>query len=451
MKTLVKYLGVAVLVGMAVFLMLYRLDNTRLAPWDEAWYGTISKNIYKTGNIFELTFNGKHFWDHPPLAFILTAVSFMILGVNEFSARLPEALAGIAGVYLIYLTGKRLTGDKNIGLIAGVVLLSCRWFLIRSRTANLEALLLLTQLGVFYFAVNARKQKDLLYLWSVFGLALMVKSVISLSLLPLVVWASWKVMKSTKKIDVTFLVPFALISLPWYLVNTATSGVSFLNRNIFEIAFRGNGGFRTGINELKRTLLYYRSSVHKWYWPSIIGSLWALLNITDEKARWLLSYLFLVSVPYFASPTTEIWHLLPMLPAVSLLIAYAVGSISKRLQPGIRGGFVIMSLIGAVVVAAISVRSYWPSLYHEKSEAFEAKLAIASKKYPYPLYLQDTTYVPTVVFYADRNVSLIWDDKNLANTLPRPFQIITREHMLLDAKDFKVADKAGDTVLAIFE
>ena len=451
MKFIHRHLGLILLVGISIFLMLYRLDNTQLAPWDEAWYATIARNIFRSGDIFNLSYNGKVFWDHPPLAFALMSLSYALFGVSELTSRLPEAVAGVLAVALTYLTAKKMSGDKRIGTIAGLILLSSRWFLMRSRTANLEALLLLSQLGIFYFSVTAKKYRDLTPLWVVFGLSLMIKSVISITLFPLVAVATLLVIRKEKKIKLGFVIPFAILAFPWYLVNYLHYGWPFLQRNIFETALRSKGGFKTGVKELTQTLLYYRSSVHKWYWPSIFSSLWGIIRIGDVNYRWLLMYLAVTTIPYFASPRTEIWHLLPMLPAAALLSGYSIKSISEIVPIKIREWFLWSSLVFVIAISGSSLKSYWPSLYHDYSGAFEAQLALSSKGYSYPLYLQDTTYVPTVVFYADAPVNLIWDDKNLVNTLKRPFQIITREHMLLDAKDFMVADKAGDTVLAIFE
>ena len=451
MKLTSRHFPLIILMGITLFLLFFRLDNSRLAPWDEAWYATLARNIYKSGDIFNLSFNGKPFWDHPPLAFILMSISYAFLGINEFAARFPMALAGTVSVGLIYLTTEKLTGGKRFGLIAGLVLLSSRWFLLRARTANLEALLLLTQLGVFYFSIFAKKHKDLYPLWLVFGLSLLVKSVISVTLLPLVAIATYLVLKNEGRIRLNFLAPLLLVVSPWYLINGLKHGWPFFERNIFEIAFRGKGGFDTGIIELSKTLLYFRSSVHKWYWPSILSSVWGVFRIKDVNFRWLLLYLAITTIPYFASPTTEIWHLLPMLPAVALMIGYATKSVSNLVPKLMRDVFIWSSLVAVGIIAALSIKSYWPSLYYDWHEAFEAQLAISSKQYPYPLYLQDTTYVPTVVFYSEKPVSLIWDDKKLVDKIQRPFQIITREHMLLDAKDFTVVDKAGDTVLATFE
>lgn len=53
---------------------------------------------------------------HPPLYYLSLNTLFQILPYNDFTGRLISALAGIAGVFLIYLLGKALK-DKRTGIV----------------------------------------------------------------------------------------------------------------------------------------------------------------------------------------------------------------------------------------------------------------------------------------------------------------------------------------------
>ena len=46
-------------------LFFYKLGQSSLVSFDEAWYASISRNILQTGDLFNLTFNGKAYYDHP--------------------------------------------------------------------------------------------------------------------------------------------------------------------------------------------------------------------------------------------------------------------------------------------------------------------------------------------------------------------------------------------------
>src|SRR3989337_2128571 len=84
------------------FIFFYRLDYNTLESWDEAWYASIAREMVKTGNFIQMVWNGKPYYDHPPLGFWLMAISYKLFGVNEFATRFPSAILGLFSIYLVY-------------------------------------------------------------------------------------------------------------------------------------------------------------------------------------------------------------------------------------------------------------------------------------------------------------------------------------------------------------
>src|SRR5690242_12398454 len=84
------------------FFFFYRLDYNTLASWDEAWYGSIAREIVRTGDFIKMMWNGQPYFDHPPMGFWLMSISYKIFGINEFSTRFPSAVLGLGAVVLIY-------------------------------------------------------------------------------------------------------------------------------------------------------------------------------------------------------------------------------------------------------------------------------------------------------------------------------------------------------------
>lgn len=72
-----------------------------------------------TGEYFRIKLNFLPFWEKPPLFFWLQSLSMAAFGVNEFSARLPNALIGIATLLILFNIGKRLK-DARFGFIWAV-------------------------------------------------------------------------------------------------------------------------------------------------------------------------------------------------------------------------------------------------------------------------------------------------------------------------------------------
>ena len=69
---------------------------------------------------------------HPPVEIVLPIPFLLLLGVTEFTARLPFALAGIVSVYLIYRVSRRLF-SREIGILSATLLCFCGFHLMFSR------------------------------------------------------------------------------------------------------------------------------------------------------------------------------------------------------------------------------------------------------------------------------------------------------------------------------
>jgi 4-amino-4-deoxy-L-arabinose transferase-like glycosyltransferase len=170
MKT--KYLLLATII-IASILRLYRLGS--IPPHltsDEAALGYNAYSILKTGRdeygkFLPLVF--KSFGDYKPGLYVYTAIpSVLIFGLNEFSVRLPSAIAGVISVLLIHLIVQELFKTEKLGLISSFLFAISPWSLDFSRgawEANISLFLLLA--GLYFFLLSFRKEK-FLYIFSVF-------------------------------------------------------------------------------------------------------------------------------------------------------------------------------------------------------------------------------------------------------------------------------------------
>ena len=76
--------------------------------------------------------------DKPALLYWLQAAAYHAWGVNEFSARLPSALAVLAALLIVYELGRCQFGE-DVGLLAGVILASTPGQCGAARFANPDA------------------------------------------------------------------------------------------------------------------------------------------------------------------------------------------------------------------------------------------------------------------------------------------------------------------------
>src|ERR1044071_9079724 len=80
--------------------------------------------------------------DKPPAAMWVMGLSARIFGVNSWSILAPQALMGVASVYLLYASVKRWFG-QNAGLLAGAALALTPVAVLMFRYDNPDALLVL--------------------------------------------------------------------------------------------------------------------------------------------------------------------------------------------------------------------------------------------------------------------------------------------------------------------
>jgi 4-amino-4-deoxy-L-arabinose transferase-like glycosyltransferase len=103
-----------VIIG-ALFFIPY-LGNVHLFDWDEINFAESAREMIVTGDYLNVRIDYEPFHEKPPLFIWFQVFSMQTFGVNEFAARLPNALCGIITLLVIFSIGKKFFNDK-FGLI----------------------------------------------------------------------------------------------------------------------------------------------------------------------------------------------------------------------------------------------------------------------------------------------------------------------------------------------
>ncbi|MBX3101342.1 MAG: glycosyltransferase family 39 protein [Bacteroidetes bacterium] len=103
-----------VLLGALLFLPF--LGTAPLFDWDEINFAEAARELLLSGDWLRMQIDFKPFWEKPPLFIWLQALSMHLCGVNEYAARLPNALTGIATLVIIYNIGTLLF-SRRFGLL----------------------------------------------------------------------------------------------------------------------------------------------------------------------------------------------------------------------------------------------------------------------------------------------------------------------------------------------
>ncbi len=162
----------------------------------EGRYALCALEMVKSGNWMEPTITGVHHWTKPPLGYWAIAGGIKLAGVNEWGARLSNALALCLTALFVGLLAARMWNDRRTGVLAALVYATAIFPVATANTVNTDTLLCLWEtLALFCFwrgVVAARPESGRWWMtgmWAAFGLGFLTKGPpVLLPLLAVVAW-----------------------------------------------------------------------------------------------------------------------------------------------------------------------------------------------------------------------------------------------------------------------
>ena len=246
------YLLIALL-GLALFVP--GLGRAHLFDWDEINFAECAREMLASSNWLRVQIDYRPFWEKPPLFIWLQALSMAAFGVNEFAARLPNALVGVATLLALYHAGRRLL-DRRMGW-AWVGLYVASWlphFYFKSGIIDpLFNLLIFLALYQLYVSSFVRRRAMSAGLAGIFlGLAVLTKGPVALLIAGLVivafvVWNRGPGGIAWKHVALA-LVVCLLTASSWFLVELALHGPALVmdfivyQVRLFRTEDAGHGG-----------------------------------------------------------------------------------------------------------------------------------------------------------------------------------------------------------------
>ncbi|MET0268344.1 MAG: alpha/beta fold hydrolase [Duganella sp.] len=223
-------LGVALVARLASMALLPLMDTS------EPRYAETARIMAETGDWITPYFHyGVPFWGKPPLSFWSQALSFKLLGVNEFAVRLPSLLATLGILGLIFSAARALAGRAAAWLAVTIYATSALGFVAAGAVLTdpfLTFATTLTLVSALRLGVDPQPSRWWGYLlFAGLGLGLLAKGplMVALVVIPLGCWLYLAPPQRERRIPWLGGAALALaIGLPWYvLAELKTPG--FLN------------------------------------------------------------------------------------------------------------------------------------------------------------------------------------------------------------------------------
>lgn len=441
-----KYFFHLFLILISSFIFFYHLDYTTLVSFDEAWYGAIARNIVKNNEWLKLSFNGKPYYDHPPMGFWLMAISYKVIGVNEFSTRFPSALLGVFSSILILEIGRILLKNKLIGFTASLIMLTSVWYVLRVRSGNLDGFLVFfNALTVFLILKSKQNFKYFPLLGLSAAALLLTKTLIGLPVFILILFYLYKEIINFKKnwfILMLGIFLFALLFIPWYLVQMTTYP-NFFEFHFLKIGMR-NKSLQSFLNlYLEKPFFYLHMGVRKWYYPWLLSIFFILITKTlfKKEGFFLIFWNFLVLYPFLTSEKTELWHLIPTYLPMALIISYGffvfLNSLFTKIyllkQLRIKKLLSLFFITLFLLLSLIQFKNYYYEVFPQnKYIPDDVEISKRLNKYKKKIFLDDD-FFPVAVFYSDKEIIPLFtlaEDKNtlvkLFHSHEKNFIVVTR-------------------------
>lgn len=355
----------------ALLLFMPFLGAVPLFDWDEINFAECAREMMVTGDYMHVTIDYAPFYEKPPLFLWLQVASMHVFGVNEFAARLPNAVIGMITLVVLYGIGRRLHGIRVALLWCAAMagsLLPHFYF----RSGIIDPLFnLFIFLGVMGMqgAMRERGASDhglraAALAGVAAGLAVLTKGPVGWGLVGLTSGVVWLVQRKRialpwRQLTVMTVVAVAVTSV-WFGLDYVLYGPTFMLENLkyqMRLLTTGDAGH-------EQPWFYHPVVVFIGCFPASVLMFGGLRSRTEETdpqraMRLWMIVLLLVVLVVFSAVKTKIVHYssLTYLP-LTYLAAIGIDRVVRGARPWSRLATVLIVVMGTLLSAAIAVVPY---------------------------------------------------------------------------------------------
>ncbi|MDD2337629.1 MAG: glycosyltransferase family 39 protein [Geobacteraceae bacterium] len=339
---------VVVIAAVFGFFFMIFLGCLPLREPDEGRYAEIPREMLERGDVITPHLNHVKYFEKPPLHYWVNAMSLSVFGRNEFAARFPSALLGLGGVLLTYFFGRRIFGRRE-GLYSAMILGSSLGYLVLGRMNSIDMTLTFCMtacLGFFLLASRDDEQRKglfyhLFYLFA--ALTVLAKGLIGIVLpggivfMYLLFTKRWRLLREMRLVTGSFL--FFVVCAPWFVLvslkNPEFPRFFFIHEHFERFLTKVHHRYEPPWFFIPVILL----GLIPWtfFLPEALKNTW---KTRDHRKLYLALWVGVIFVFFSASSSKLIPYLLPVFPALALLLGAAISEAFDRDASSLRGYFI---------------------------------------------------------------------------------------------------------------
>ena len=336
-----KFNAISIL-SVALLLLGITIAGRHYIPPDETRYLSVAWDMWLHHDFLVPHLNHLPYSHKPPLLFWLINLGWLVFGVNDWWPRLIPFLFSLGSIFLVRKIADKLWPKNNeVGYIASLLLLASSVWTVYSSALMFDMMLtFFTCLGILGMVISLKEknQNGFIYLALAFAGGLLAKGpTILLQLSPLAATAPWWMKEKTivwkswyRSFALSFLVGAAIL-LCWAIPAGISGGAQY-QHDIFwgQTANRMVNSFAHN-----RPQWWYLEMAPLLIFPwFFVPSFWKLIfqkssRQMSEGLKFSLAWFFPVFIAFSLISGKQVHYLLPIYPALALMIASEFYRIKK--------------------------------------------------------------------------------------------------------------------------
>lgn len=325
--------------------------------------------------------------DKPPLGFWLQALSAKIFGFHGWALILPQVLASVGSVLILYHLVRRVFGAHS-GLIASLILAVTPISVATARNNTIDSMLVFVVLAAAWMLFKAIEQKEgqrwMIASAIMIGLAFNIKMLEAYLVLPAFILLIILQRRMTRHQKIKLLsiasVFLVVVSLIWAVIvdltpiNQRPYVGSTMHNSVLELMLQHNAAGRfNGVNNPFRFLGPNLGGQISWLLPlAVLSALFLLwkapllrpmrLNLQQRNVLFWLTWLIPMVVSFGAATLFHRYYTVMMAPAIAALSGVGLVRLWQAAVKRKQSGWILFAGILLLAVFAITIAWSYPQL-----------------------------------------------------------------------------------------